>query len=486
MPNLYYSGVENPAPREHLLTPEAIPEGLVNLTPSDYTLVGDPGSESQLYIQLDDPRLKLAYMTNRHGDGQGVCFKRPGLAGWFFPQVASLGNCCGMYFVDSQNKLWLARSDGTNARWTDFGPCNDPVTGRQLGREAYDDGRYVNEMVGGARTMRLCSAATHRAAVICAGCNGRFAANAISENGCCSRCENGIDTNYRVNRAPAAPIQGGSYDLITSKRRFGIELEMAEAPGFRKLLNDDGWGAHHDGSVPEGVELVSPVMRGDQGLARIERLANLATERRWKVDKRCGYHLHLDVSQDTPLAALRIIKGYCLLSPLFTVLVSKCRMNDRYGARYAQEWNRDEVKHIKAAADVKGFQNLLYALLPNRYRLLNVQAYKEHGTLEVRIHHGTCMADKITNWILLHSKLFDYCRKEKEATLTKKIRLPIGASAAQSAAEIWRHVAPVLDSSELVSFYKERAMTLHGIDLDSGSQVSTPKEDPELATTPRD
>jgi hypothetical protein len=37
----------------------------------------------------------------------------------------------------------------------------------------------------------------------------------------------------------------------------------------------------------------------------------------------------------------------------------------------------------------------------DRYKAINVQAYKEHKTIEVRLHTGTIEEHKILNWVQL-------------------------------------------------------------------------------------
>ena len=60
-----------------------------------------------------------------------------------------------------------------------------------------------------------------------------------------------------------------------------------------------GWNAQRDGSLRttlrgyEGVEIVSPVLRGREGLEQVRQVAALLQELGARVNRTCGLHVHV-------------------------------------------------------------------------------------------------------------------------------------------------------------------------------------------------
>lgn len=90
-------------------------------------------------------------------------------------------------------------------------------------------------------------------------------------------------------------------DIIKSKRKFGIELEMlntdvSEANKFAYEI-PESFGLDHDGSIRGegiGIELVSPILSGSAGENAIREVLERVRSRGFFSNTSCGLHVHLD------------------------------------------------------------------------------------------------------------------------------------------------------------------------------------------------
>jgi hypothetical protein len=70
--------------------------------------------------------------------------------------------------------------------------------------------------------------------------------------------------------------------------------------------------------------------------------------------------------------------------------------------------DRDEVRDASSfRAFVADFTTSYTDGRHDRYQWLNLAAYKEHGTFEVRSHSGTLNASKASNWVVAHIRFID-------------------------------------------------------------------------------
>src|SRR3954470_7213352 len=90
---------------------------------------------------------------------------------------------------------------------------------------------------------------------------------------------------------------------------YGIELEITiphgtiTAGGYHAGLPipgfPSGWNAQNDGSIRPtipgyvGVEIVSPILRGADGLAQIADVVARLNAMGGRVNRSCGFHVHV-------------------------------------------------------------------------------------------------------------------------------------------------------------------------------------------------
>lgn len=200
---------------------------------------------------------------------------------------------------------------------------------------------------------------------------GRTAAR---DNLTCNRCHQQAQENCLENR----------------DRLVGLELEMlVDNEALPELGLDGMW--KYDGSVLDnpdgdddsylaGLEWVSyPTPLSElRGLCEKVEMTCLGKAR---VNRTCGFHVHIDARDLTQSRAKRIWKLWRCVEDVFFGMVADSRQTSNYCRTVSElsdlEWDVD------------------------RYYSLNAQALGRHGTLEFRLHQGTIKANRIYNWTVL-------------------------------------------------------------------------------------
>jgi hypothetical protein len=258
----------------------------------------------------------------------------------------------------------------------------------------------------------------------------------------CEGCYPGEDSetgkggrDYKARRfTPSAPATRAG-----SSRRFGVELETSNCPDYCDLEGKVYFGTTDDGTVT-GKEFVSAILSGDAGLAAIDDFCESAEELGFEVDSKCGFHAHFDVS-DLNTDQLRAVAcAYSATSSTWRTFVSSERREDHYCG--PESWDCDEVV---AQEDFADWMSKL-----DRYQWINLKAYAEHNTFEVRLHNGTIVADKVTNWVIAHLRFIDAVSKMTVAQVRAKFE---GKSAWTN---FWQ-ISEIWDNDELTDFYANRA-----------------------------
>jgi len=204
-------------------------------------------------------------------------------------------------------------------------------------------------------------------------------------------------------------------------KTYGVELEFIAPTGTPRAAvatalsnagvasydagyshaTSDKWKLVSDASVrAEGggmaMELVSPILRGDAGMAALRLACEVLTRIGCKVNKTCGLHVHVGAREMSVIAMRRLA---ILYSDFEGVLDSVMPTSRRANANmYLQSLRRLNKATIGTAPDVRA----IAAQINNgsRYAKLNFTAHWKHGTVEFRHHAGTISADKACNWVV--------------------------------------------------------------------------------------
>ena len=202
---------------------------------------------------------------------------------------------------------------------------------------------------------------------------------------------------------------------FNEERTFGIEIEIvannisrqqianelvnvgvrASAESYN-YLTQSYWKVITDSSC--GNELVSPVLRGYEGLEEIKKVCMVLNNLGCKVNMKCGLHVHHYVGDLNIKDFQNMYIAYAKYENLIDSLlpVSRRANNNTYCRSMIDYSYESLVARIKECKTI----DQIRSLFPSRYHKLNIQSYVKYGTIEFRQHSGTIDADKITNWIM--------------------------------------------------------------------------------------
>ena len=231
-------------------------------------------------------------------------------------------------------------------------------------------------------------------------------------------------------------------------QQFGVELELTSALQLQPTsianalssypttnicviesysegrLTSTDWKLVPDGSIMCSVsvpdcnkfELVSPILKGGDGLNRIDQIlrrANTELYPKLKVNKSMGFHVHVDVSGYQLQHLIKICQNFIKYEAIMDTFMPPSR---RTGSQEAEQYfqsNRDSVAGCissfpsnKECHDAIGqcgdFDEL--ARLMNyrgRYYKLNLQnlVTGRQSTIEFRQHSSTVNYEKVSHWV---------------------------------------------------------------------------------------
>ena len=232
-----------------------------------------------------------------------------------------------------------------------------------------------------------------------------------------------------------------AYRRIGSRRRFGLELEYNGTTNANR--SEDA--LRHFGCKDEhcGVEFYSSILQGDRGLSTVEDLAHYATDNNWRINRSCGYHLHLDMQGEATERLQVLAYAYLKTYHVWRRFVGDWRRNSCSFCHATSE-RPDE---IRAMSDGQ-FRQWMYR--SDRYNYVNWNAHSDHGTVEIRLHYATSNAIEIVNWIKVHARFVDWALEQDFDSVDAKFSGEDVAQDFDALAEIW-------GSPGLRSYYRSRA-----------------------------
>lgn len=212
---------------------------------------------------------------------------------------------------------------------------------------------------------------------------------------------------------------------FTFQRTFGIELEIFGAT--RQMLisklraeginvQDEAynhttrnhWKIVTDGSIrgEHGNEIVSPVLRGMDGIEQIKKVCIALGKAGAQVNKTCGFHVHLGAN-DLNLENMKaLVRSYINLeNPIDAIMPESRRGNSNSYCK-----NLTSVSGIDGKITNAANMTQLVNAFGGRYFKLNLQSITRHGTVEFRQHSGTITFSKIKNWLLICARMVEYAR----------------------------------------------------------------------------
>lgn len=233
-------------------------------------------------------------------------------------------------------------------------------------------------------------------------------------------------------------------------RKFGVEIEFlttlsqenirdhlltAGVPAITSQGNNKttstSWKVATDGSLPDGqgLELVSPVLCGQNGIDQIRKVCEILSGLGLSVSKACGLHVHVDVRDLRDVDILHIVTRYSA----FESDIDSWMPQSRRGSNNSMCLPASKTLGIFQSDDFKklsGGQIRQRLGTPDtydrrRYSKVNLCPFIRQGTVEFRHHSGTVNATKIENWVRF---VVAFTEASKVKTVSRSVQefVPVG------------------------------------------------------------
>lgn len=215
------------------------------------------------------------------------------------------------------------------------------------------------------------------------------------------------------------------FPLLPSDRTFGFEAEFfgitptqatqalaqvgIDAPyvGYThdgvttwKIVTDQSVNGRGTG-LGRGIELVSPILRGEEGLELADKALNALLSAGGKTDKTCGLHVHIGYDGLTGKQVVRALDYYAANQEWVNALIAKSRWRNIF-CQPLDSYTRSSrcVRTLENAENESDTQDAKQWLGQfDRYHAVNLHAFQKYGTLEFRQHQGTLSGEKLTSWV---------------------------------------------------------------------------------------
>lgn len=209
-------------------------------------------------------------------------------------------------------------------------------------------------------------------------------------------------------------------------RKFGIELEIVSInrqTALRALravginVQDESynhstrnhWKLVSDASVPNGFEVVSPVLHGEAGIEEAMTVAAALDDAGATVNRSCGFHVHFDAADLTVNDVKTIVKRYAAHEAEIDAIMPPSRRN-------STNTFCKSLSGIPFERFMRSFNIIeMGAVMGSRYYKVNLMSFQRHGTIEFRQHSGTINARKIANWVRFLGQFIDACKLQNNA-----------------------------------------------------------------------
>ena len=204
---------------------------------------------------------------------------------------------------------------------------------------------------------------------------------------------------------------------------FGVEFEIINAScnDAERIMTAAGYQLSNTGythsvlpvwkvvtdasltSRTSNCEVVSPVLRGSDGLNEIRTVAKVLRDAGASINNSCGMHIHIGVDGlISNEQQAHVIKAHQQWSYAFDALLVESRINGQWAKKIDRASALDIAEEWEGHTDLRNGGSYV---TDNRYRYraLNLAAFAKYGTFEFRAHQGSLNGLNATAWIAFHT-----------------------------------------------------------------------------------
>jgi hypothetical protein len=169
------------------------------------------------------------------------------------------------------------------------------------------------------------------------------------------------------------------------------------------------WKIVTDGSLGDysrGVEVVSPVLQGEDGIAQMRLVCDALTDFGCTVNQSAGFHVHVGAAGEGLGFFKKLVRLYQTYERVIDGMMPASRRASTNS--YSRSLQGASPSAINAATSLSQLANVIQMASrasADRYHKVNITAFSRHSTVEFRQHSGTVDATKAENWVRLCLKM---------------------------------------------------------------------------------
>ena len=185
--------------------------------------------------------------------------------------------------------------------------------------------------------------------------------------------------------------------------------------GYSHQDNDQNiWKVVRDGSVGNGWEVVSPILKGFEGKAQIEAVCKALKNAGCSVSRATGMHVHHFAGDLEPAQIGQAFGTYAAFQTLLNLNFAPSRRGHQVFTRPvptmvtnngADKWTNITTKNqvISKLNQTNGGDR--YSAM--NHDSMNPRSRQYHNTIEFRQHQGTINATKVWAWVLISQAIIE-------------------------------------------------------------------------------
>ena len=176
------------------------------------------------------------------------------------------------------------------------------------------------------------------------------------------------------------------------------------------------WKIVTDGSLGDysrGVEVVSPVLSGEDGIAQMRLVCEALTDFGCTVNQSAGFHVHVGAAGSGLGFFKKLVRLYQTYERVIDgMMPASRRASTNTYSRSLQGAAPDAINAATSLGQLAQVITRASRAQADRYHKVNITAFSRHSTVEFRQHSGTVDATKAENWVRLCLKMVEAAKRD--------------------------------------------------------------------------